>query len=262
MHINVAIKAGPAGSLHGGLLAARATAPGLADSRALGIVTLVSWLITEGLGAYMLGSWIAADGLRQQRARPDGLPRPVIFGHAGLAFTGFVGWVSYLVTGWPALAWLAVGFLGPAVGLGISTVAVWTPYPARRGAAAAETLAGPYGEGPAGQGPGGKGPGRERSSDGTGDHRIGTGAAASPAEHAPSGDALDGRLTDEMLARALSDNALASRLVDDLLASMSAARPPTARRPKWHLAPLIPAAHGLTAMATIALAVLAAIAAT
>jgi hypothetical protein len=261
MRINVAITAGPAGcSLHGCLLAARGTAPGLASSRALGIATLVSWLITEGLGAYMLGTWIAAGGPRQQRARPGGLPPPVIFGHAGLAFTGFAGWVSYLVTGSPALAWLAVGFLIPAVGLGISTVTLWTPYPARRGGAGARTPAG--GNGPDGQGPGSEGPGNETPDDGPGDHRAGTGAAASPAEHAHSDDALASMLTDEMLARALRDEELTSRLVNDLLASMLAARPPAARRPKLHLAPLIPAAHGLTAMATIVLAVLAATAAT
>src|SRR6266496_4889041 len=139
MGIDVAITAVPSGSsLHGCLLATGGAAPGLAERRALGIATLVSWLITEGLGAYMLGSWIASGGPRQQRARPGGLPRPVIFGHAGLAFTGFVGWVSYLVTGSPALAWLAVGFLAPAVGLGISTVTVWTPYPAHRAGAGAD----------------------------------------------------------------------------------------------------------------------------
>jgi hypothetical protein len=261
MGIDVAITAVPAGSsLHGCLLATGGAAPGLADHRALGIATLVSWLITEGLGAYMLGSWIAGGGPRQQRAQPGGLPRPVIFGHAGLAFTGFAGWVSYLVTGSPALAWLAVGFLAPAVGLGISTVTVWTPYPARRGAAGAETPTAPYGDGPDGQRPGGEEPGKEED-DGPGDHRIGTGAAAPPTDHPHGDDALAGMLTDEMLAHALSDEALTSRLVDDLLASMRAVPRPAARKQEWHLAPLIPAAHGLTAIATIALAVLAAVAA-
>ena len=263
MRINVAIKAGPAGcSLHGCLLAAGGTAPGLASSRALGIATLVSWLITEGLGAYMLGTWIAAGGPRQQRALPGGLPPPVIFGHAGLAFTGFAGWVSYLVTGSPALAWLAIGFLIPAVGLGISTVTLWTPYPARRGEAGAKTPAGRCGNGPDGQDPEGEEPGKEIADDGPDDHRAGAGAAASPTEHAHRDDALAGMLTDEMLARALRDEVLTSRLIDDLLAGMLALHPPAARRPKWHLAPLIPAAHGLTAIATIVLAVLAATAAT
>lgn len=263
MHINAAIKAGPAGgSLHACLLAAGGAAPGLAGSRALGIATLVSWLITEGLGAWMLGTWIASGGPRQQRARPDGLPRPVIFGHAGLAFTGFAGWVSYLVTGSPALAWLAIGFLAPAIGLGLATVTVWTPYPARRGGPGAKTLAGPGGDGPGGQGPGGEADVRKSAGGGPGDHGTGSAAAAAPTERAHRDEVPAGMLTDEMLARALSDEALASRLVDDLLASMLAVPPPAARRPKWHLAPLIPAAHGLTAMATILLAVLAAVAAT
>lgn len=256
MRSDIAIAVGPAGSW---LLAARGTAPGLAGSRALGIATLVSWLITEGLGAYMLGSWIAANGPRQQRGRPGGLPGPVIFGHAGLAFTGFAGWVSYLLTGSPVLAWLAVGFLAPAVGLGISTVTVWTPYPAHPGAAGAETPADPGRNGPDGQGPGGEEPGQDAAGDGPGDHR--TGATVSPAEHRRSNDAQADLLTDEMLARALSDEALTSRLIDDLLAEMRASPPPT-RKQRWHLAPLIPAAHGLAAVATIALAVLAAVAAT
>jgi hypothetical protein len=258
MRISFTIKAGPAGgSLHGCLLAARGAAPGLAGSRALGIATLVSWLITEGLGAYMLGTWIAVGGPRQQRARPDGLPRLVIFGHAGLAFTGFAGWVSYLVTGSAALAWLAVGFLAPAVGLGISTVTVWTPYPARRAGPEADALAGPRGDGPDGQEPG-----KERADGGPGDRDTASDAAAAPTEHAHRDDVLAGVLTDAMLARALSDEALTSRLVDDLLASALAVPARAARRSKWHLAPLIPAAHGVTAMATILLAVLAAVAAT
>jgi hypothetical protein len=61
-----------------------------------------------------------------------------------------------------------------------------------------------------------------------------------------------------LLARALSDETLASRLVHDLLASMLAVAPPAARRPKCHLAALIPAAHGVTAIATFLFAVLVA----
>jgi hypothetical protein len=256
MRIDLTIKAcQPGGSLHGCLLAAGGAAPGPPDNRALAVATLVSWLITEGLGAYMLGSWIASGGPRQQRARPDGLPRPVIFGHAGLALTGFAWWVSYLVTGSAALAWLAIGFLAPAVGLGLSTVTVWTPYPARR--AGTGGLAGPRRDRPDGGGPDREGAGHD-----PGDRDAGSDAAAVPAEHASRDDVPAGMLTDEMLARALSDQALTSELVDDLLASMLAVPQPPARIPRWHLAPLIPAAHGVTALATIMLAVLAAIPAT
>ena len=57
---------------------------------------------------------------------------PLVLGHAGLAFAGFTCWVSFLISAVDPLAWLSVGFLAPAIGLGISTVTVWTPYPARR----------------------------------------------------------------------------------------------------------------------------------
>ncbi len=260
MGSNVTTWACPAaGSPHGCPLAGGGAAPGLADGRALAVAALVSWLIAEGLGAYMLGTWIAVGGPRQQRARPDGIPLPVIFGHAGMAFTGFAGWVSFLVTGSPALAWLAIGFLVPAVGLGISTVTVWTPYPARR---AVEPPTGPGGDGPASQGPGEGGLGDKRARDGPGGHGSGSGASAVPPGHAHGDDVLAGQVTDEMLARSLSDEVLTSRLVDDLLASMLAVDAPAARRPKGNLAALIPAAHGVFAIATFLLAILAAVAAT
>jgi hypothetical protein len=61
-----------------------------------------------------------------------------------------------------------------------------------------------------------------------------------------------------MLARALTDEPLTTRLIDDLVASVLAG-PPEEREPKWRLTPLIPAAHGVAAMATFMLAVLAAV---
>src|SRR5271166_844578 len=118
---NVTISAGPAaGCLHGCAVAAGRSAPGLPDGRGLAVATLVSWLITEALGAHMLASWIRSGGLRKQEAPSDvgrpsaGVPRSVILGHAGLAFGGFLCWVSFVASDAPALAWLSLGFLGPA----------------------------------------------------------------------------------------------------------------------------------------------------
>jgi hypothetical protein len=99
------------------------------DKHSLAVLTLVSWLLTEGLGAFMLAAWLAGGGARMLRDQPGAVPRWVIFGHAGLAFTGFLAWVSFVATGAPAIAWLSIGFLAPAIGLGISTVTLWTPYP-------------------------------------------------------------------------------------------------------------------------------------
>jgi len=68
------------------------------------------------------------------------MSRPVLFGHAGLAATGLTCWVIFLATGSVVPAFLAVAILAPAIGLGISTLTVWTPFPARP---AGETAAPP-----------------------------------------------------------------------------------------------------------------------
>ena len=235
MRSNVTAKADPTpAGLHAWVLAGKGVAPGVAHGRGLGFATLACWLAAEGLGAYMLGRWVASGGPRLQRGRPDRVSPAVIFGHAGLAFTGFVGWVSFLVTGSAALAWLAIGFLAPAIGLGISTVTVWTPYPAHRAGAGADD--------PSRRDKGGDVP-------------------SVPPGQARAADMLAGAFTNERLARVLADEALTSRLVDDLLARMLAEPSPAPHRPRWNLAPLIPAAHGVFAIATFLLATLAAIAA-
>jgi hypothetical protein len=94
--------------------------------------TFISWLLTASLGAFMLRTWLVRGGLRQERARAGGLPPQLIAGHAGLALLGLAVWIAYLATGARALAWTAVGALTVTVGLGLCTVTLWTPYPARK----------------------------------------------------------------------------------------------------------------------------------
>ena len=94
--------------------------------------TLISWLVTASLGGYMLHTWLARGGLRRERARAGGLPPPLIFGHAGLAISGLLIWAAFVAAGARALAWTAVAVLMVTVGLGLCTVTLWTPYPARR----------------------------------------------------------------------------------------------------------------------------------
>jgi hypothetical protein len=94
--------------------------------------TLISWLLTASLGAFMLRTWLARGGLRRERARIGGLPPQLIFGHAGLALSGLLAWSGYVATGTKALAWTAVGLLMVTIALGLCTVTLWTPYPARR----------------------------------------------------------------------------------------------------------------------------------
>lgn len=102
---------------------------------ALGIAALVSWLATEALGAFMVRSWIAGGGLRaarQRPAKPEQMSLPILAGHAGLNAAGLLCWIVFLATAAKPAAWLAIVLMAPAIGLGISTVAIWTPYPGPR----------------------------------------------------------------------------------------------------------------------------------
>src|SRR5262249_13610725 len=77
----------------------------------------------------------------------------------------------------------------------------------------------------------------------------------------PAEDALTLAVTDDDLARALTDEVLLARLVDDVVARAPDDPARTWPRPRAHLATLIPAGHGMAALATIVLAVLAAVSA-
>jgi hypothetical protein len=189
-------------------------------NRALTVSALVCWLLTASIGGFMLTRLISTGGVRQQRANREGLSPLVLFWHFSLALSGLALWVIYVITGWPPLAWAAVAVLGPVAGLGLSTVTLWTPYPT------------PGGPGPAG------------------------GRLAAPGE-----DMVTGRITDATLTRALTDEALASALVEEVLAGVRADPAQRRRRGlKGQLSALVPAAHGMLAIATILLAVLAAVA--
>jgi hypothetical protein len=66
-------------------------------------------------------------------------------------------------------------------------------------------------------------------------------------------------LAEPEIRRARGDEALTAQLVDELLARGLV--PPPPRTPGWHLRPLVPAGHGVLAVATFSLAVLSAVAA-
>jgi manganese efflux pump family protein len=95
----------------------------------MAIAALIAWLVAAGSGAYVLGSWIAHGGSLRRRARGEsaGVPPAVLFGHFGLALSGLVIWIAYLVTGLAALAWVAVAVLLPVAGLGMATLVTGLP---------------------------------------------------------------------------------------------------------------------------------------
>jgi hypothetical protein len=137
-------------------LAAGPTASGPLGGKDLGmdIAALIAWLVTAGSGAYVLGNWISHGGSLRRRTGGTGSPPAVVIGHFSLALAGLVIWVAYMVTGWAALAWTAVGVLLPVAGLGMAALTVGLPglpslpglpkrpVPAATGSAVAGSVAG------------------------------------------------------------------------------------------------------------------------
>lgn len=189
----------------------------------LAVSGLVSWLLAEALGAYMLRRWVASGAARYRRSRPDSMSLPVLAGHAGLNLAGMVCWVGFVLSRVPWVGWLALVLMIPAIGLGVSTVSVWTPYPVRR--AAPEV-----------------GGGRDDMD-----------ALQRAWQH--------GTIPDHVLARAMEDDGVASKLADDLLARNLAIEASADRSIRLDLRALVPLAHGALAVATFVLVTLAAIAA-
>jgi hypothetical protein len=106
---------------------APAPTAGRAGGPALGLAALISWLITVGLGSWMMARWITRGGFRRARLSRAGLPPSLIFTHFGLAVAGLLAWSAYLATGLAAAAWTGCALLLPVAGLGMALVSLWLP---------------------------------------------------------------------------------------------------------------------------------------
>jgi hypothetical protein len=100
---------------------------GQASGPSLGYAALISWLITVGLGSWMMARWITRGGFRRARLSTAGLPPSLIFTHFGLAVAGLLVWGAYLATGLTAAAWAGCVLLLPVAGLGMALLSLWLP---------------------------------------------------------------------------------------------------------------------------------------
>ncbi|MCE3277426.1 MAG: hypothetical protein K0R13_3281 [Propionibacteriaceae bacterium] len=77
----------------------------------MAIAALLTWLITAGVGFFMLIRWATRGGLREVPGAGTNFPRVRVFAHFGLAAAGLIVWIIYLVTGNTLWAWIAVADL-------------------------------------------------------------------------------------------------------------------------------------------------------
>ncbi|MFI6454333.1 hypothetical protein ACIBF6_22555 [Streptosporangium amethystogenes] len=91
----------------------------------MGLVTIVTWLITAMVGIYLLYLWLSGGGLRQQATKVTRFPALLIFAHPALAVSALACWIGYVSTLKPALAWLSFGVLALSALLGFTMFTRW-----------------------------------------------------------------------------------------------------------------------------------------
>lgn len=96
----------------------------------LSLAALAAWIATAAAGSYLLAGWLAHGGLRRVRTRVTGMPPVTIISHFVLAVAGLAVWIAFVATGVSVLAWIAVGLILPAAGLGMATLVAAPPEPA------------------------------------------------------------------------------------------------------------------------------------
>jgi hypothetical protein len=91
----------------------------------MALAALITWVITAGLGFFMLGTWISNGGTRTDGSAASHFRPPVVFGHFLLAAAGLLVWVVYVINDNQGLAWVAFVDLVVVAGLGDTLVYRW-----------------------------------------------------------------------------------------------------------------------------------------
>jgi hypothetical protein len=93
---------------------------------------LLAWLAAAASGGLVLARWLRAGG-NPLRRTATAAPPGAILGHAGGGLLGLLLWAAFLLSGWAALAWIALGLLLPVAGAGMAVLVVGLPRPGRPG---------------------------------------------------------------------------------------------------------------------------------
>jgi hypothetical protein len=91
----------------------------------MALAALVTWVITAGLGLFMLSTWVTNGGTRTDGSSASHFRPPVVFGHFLLAAAGLIVWVIYVVTDSRILAWVAFVDLLVVAVIGDTLVIRW-----------------------------------------------------------------------------------------------------------------------------------------
>lgn len=90
----------------------------------MSLAALITWVITAGLGTYMVATWRKHGGLGGD-PQTTHLPPARVFAHLGLAIAGLVVWIVFLATDAALWAWIAAADLILVAVLGGVMVRRW-----------------------------------------------------------------------------------------------------------------------------------------
>ncbi|MBG0830862.1 hypothetical protein HS041_24180 [Planomonospora sp. ID67723] len=91
----------------------------------MGLVAIVTWLITAMAGIYLLYLWLSGGGLQQQSTKVTRFPAGLVFAHPLLAVSALGCWIAYVLTARQAFAWVSFGVLTASAVLGFVMFTRW-----------------------------------------------------------------------------------------------------------------------------------------
>ncbi len=91
----------------------------------LALLALCCWILTVGIGTWMMSRWFSRRvlrNLRQVPAEAGSLSPAVALGHFGLAVSGLLAWIAYVASGLTPVGWVAGAILLVTAGFGMALV--------------------------------------------------------------------------------------------------------------------------------------------
>jgi len=91
----------------------------------LSLIALLTWIVTAGVGLYLLSIWLIEYDREFQSVAATRLPPAVLTSHVVLALGGLFVWIGYVIVDQERLAWIAAGAVLLAATLGTFMATRW-----------------------------------------------------------------------------------------------------------------------------------------